>query len=253
MNDSIWSETITNTLKRKDFITCKVKGWQNRKEQLFPTFDFICLMLGFSEVLVRLFRGPVRDLPSMQSWLHEVPMRCSLPANLRSHWHVGPSAVQEEWTSNERRNYFCLVIVISRLLLDFLYLGKVIIADTVRSADWAIQSEVNLMLLCSGSPNWSSHLHWGHSRQQRVLLKSRLMTLLWQTSYRSLPWWSDLFLSVPKISALDQPSPCLLQLSYFISYFTICFPMRARDFLCRICWLISHMSASFPSRKAFQI
>lgn len=48
----------------------------------------------------------------MQSWLHAVPMWCSLPANPCSHQHVGPLAVQEEWPSNERRNSFSLVIVI---------------------------------------------------------------------------------------------------------------------------------------------
>lgn len=71
----------------------------------------------------------------MQSWLHEV-LACCLPTHvLTSIWvHLH---LQEEWISNDRRNYFALLIVTIRLLLDFLYWGKVIIVNTVRNIEWA--------------------------------------------------------------------------------------------------------------------
>lgn len=171
-------------MSRKDFIKCKVKGQKNRKEELFPTFwhwGSVKSLLDSSESCKR---------PALHAELI-IWSSCGLPANPSSHQHIGPSVAAEEWTSNKRRNYFALLIVINRLLLDLLYWGKVIILNTVRNIEWAtlIGTEVTF--------------------NDCALVES----------LQKLYVRPDLFLKVPKISVLDQPSPFSLQLSCLLSYF----------------------------------
>lgn len=112
-----------------------------------------------------------------------------------------------------REDYFSLLIVINRLLLDFLYWGKIIVVNTVSNTEWATLTGAEVTFNDSAL---AESLHEVYIRP-------------------------DLFLRVPKISVLDQPSPFSLQLSCLLSYFTICPSIRAGGFICWTCWLTSHM------------
>lgn len=138
---------------------------------------------------------------------------CVAECNPGSHQHIGPSASARGVDWQWYRNCFSLLIVINRFLLDFLYWGKVIIVNTMRNIEWATLTGAEV-----------------------TLNDSSLVESLQEFYLRP-----DLFLRVPEISVLDQPSPFLLQPSCLMSYFTICLPIRPGGFLSWLCWLTSYV------------